>query len=58
MICKNCNQTMMVPIWYGEPGLEEIILSREDKVVLGGLIVKDYTHFCHYCQTTYPEQED
>ena len=49
---------MMVPVWYGEPGLEEIILSREDKLVLGGPIVKDYTHFCHYCQMTYPEQED
>ena len=58
MICENCSQTMMVPIWYGNPAMEQIILANEDKIVLGGPVVKSYTHFCHYCQITYPELED
>jgi hypothetical protein len=54
MICPLCSQAMMVPIWYGHPGIDEIMLSREDKIVLGGPEVKEYTHFCHECQETYP----
>jgi hypothetical protein len=45
---------MMVPIWYGTPGIDEIMLAREDKIVLGGPESKEYTHFCHECQETYP----
>jgi hypothetical protein len=48
----------MVPVWYGQPGFEQIILAKEDQIVLGGPVSKDYTHFCLECQTTYPEQED
>lgn len=44
----------MVPIWYGYPTIDEIMLAREDKIVLGGPVVKEYTHYCHYCQETYP----
>jgi hypothetical protein len=44
----------MVPIWYGTPGIDELMLSRQDKIVLGGAIEKEYTHFCHECQETYP----
>lgn len=44
----------MVPIWYGHPTIDEIMLAREDKIVLGGPVVKEYTHYCHYCQETYP----
>lgn len=58
MICSNCNQTMMVPIWYGTPTIDEIMLARADEIVLGGPEIKPYTHFCHYCQMTYPENED
>lgn len=54
MICPICNQQEMVPIWYGHPTLQEIILSRDDKIVLGGPTVKEYTHYCHKCQETYP----
>lgn len=48
----------MVPIWYGVPGLDEIMLSRQDRLVLGGPVEKEYTHYCHECQTTYPTKED
>lgn len=44
----------MVPIWYGTPSIEEIMLAREDKIVLGGPKLKEYTHYCIYCQETYP----
>jgi len=54
MICPLCSQAMMVPIWYGVPGIDEIMLSREDKLVLGGTKEKPYTHYCHQCQETYP----
>ena len=54
MICPLCSQAMMVPIWYGTPGIDEIMLAREDKIVLGGKDKKEYTHFCHECQETYP----
>ena len=54
MICPLCNQAMMVPIWYGIPSIDEIMLAREDKIVLGGNVKKEYTHFCHECQETYP----
>lgn len=58
MICNNCNQAMLVPIWYGRPTIDEIMLAREDKIVLGGPELKPYTHFCHECQETFPELED
>jgi hypothetical protein len=48
----------MVPIWYGSPTIDEILLAREDKIVLGGPKIKSYTHFCHYCQQTFPDLED
>jgi hypothetical protein len=54
MICPICNEYEMVAIWYGNPGIEEIMLAREDRLVLGGATVKEYTHYCHYCQETYP----
>ena len=49
---------MMVPIWYGVPDIDSIMLAREDKIVLGGPVVKPFTHFCHYCQETFPGSED
>ena len=58
MICPNCNLYEMTPIWYGQPGIDEIMLAREDKLVLGGVNRKPYTHYCHYCQQTYPISED
>lgn len=58
MICPNCNLYDMTPIWYGQPGIDEIMLAREDKIVLGGTTIKEYTHFCHFCQKTYPFSED
>jgi hypothetical protein len=57
MICPNCNEFEMAPIWYGRPGIDEIMLAREDKLVLGGPYEKQYTHYCHYCQITYPFDE-
>jgi hypothetical protein len=57
MICPKCNQASMVPIIYGLPTEYMIEESRLDKIVLGGTTVKDYTHFCHYCQETYPDAE-
>jgi hypothetical protein len=49
MICYICNEYEAVPIWYGQPKPFEITMSREDKLVLGGPIEKDSTHFCLYC---------
>lgn len=54
MICPLCNEYEMTPIWYGVPGIDEIMLAREDKLVLGGPNVKEYSHYCYYCQETYP----
>ena len=54
MICPICNEYKMVAIWYGHPGIDEIMLAREDKLVLGGPVIKEYNHYCHYCQETYP----
>ena len=48
----------MVPIIYGYPTSLMIDEARLDRLVLGGTQMKDYTHFCHYCQETYPESED
>lgn len=58
MICPVCNEFELTPIWYGQPTIDEIMLAREDKIVLGGPMLKEYTHFCHYCQATYPYSED
>ena len=58
MICPKCNQAEMVPIIYGYPTSLMIDEARLDRLVLGGTQMKDYTHFCHYCQETYPESED
>lgn len=30
------------------------MLSRDEKLVLGGPAVKKYTHYCNACQETYP----
>ncbi len=57
MICPNCNLNELVPIWYGQPGIDEIMLAREDNLVLGGPVEKEYTHYCHFCQQTYPNVE-
>lgn len=54
MICRLCNSSEMVPIWYGNPTLKEIMLSRDDKIVLGGPVEKEYTHYCLKCQETHP----
>jgi hypothetical protein len=58
MICPICNQVEMTPIWYGYPGQQEVMLAQFDQIVLGGPIKKEYTHFCHLCQETYPLSED
>jgi hypothetical protein len=47
----------MVPIIYGKPTAELIEESQMDRLVLGGLSIKEFTHFCHQCQETYPEAE-
>lgn len=47
----------MAPIWYGLPTWGEIELSKMDKIVLGGPVEKEYTHYCHTCQETYPSIE-
>jgi hypothetical protein len=47
----------MVPIVYGIPDQSLIQLSIDDEIVLGGPTYKDFTHFCHYCQDTYPYPE-
>jgi len=47
----------MVPIIYGQPTPELIEDAQMDRVVLGGPNIKEYTHFCHLCQDTYPESE-
>jgi hypothetical protein len=47
----------MVPIIYGHPTPELVEEARMDNVVLGGPSIKPYTHFCHFCQQTYPEAE-
>lgn len=57
MICPLCNIATMTPIWYGHPTIDEIMLAREDKLVLGGPVTKEYTHYCHLCQETYPTIE-
>ena len=57
MICPLCNSKDMVPIWYGYPTLDDVILSRANKIVLGGPKQKDYTHYCNSCQETYPAPE-
>jgi hypothetical protein len=44
----------MVPVWYGHPTLKEIMLSRDDKIALGGPVEKEYSHFCLSCQEAYP----
>ena len=54
MICPLCNQAMMVPIVYGYPTFDLIEEARLDKIVLGGTTIKEYTHYCHECQETYP----
>jgi hypothetical protein len=48
----------MVPIIYGYPTPDLVEQARLDKVVLGGTKFKEYTHFCHNCQATYPQLED
>lgn len=54
MICPLCDSSNMVPIWYGHPTLDDIILARSNRVVLGGPKEKEYTHYCNDCQETYP----
>jgi hypothetical protein len=44
----------MAPIIYGYPTPDLINLSKLDQVVLGGTTIKEYTHYCHKCQETYP----
>jgi hypothetical protein len=58
MICTKCNKIELTPIWYGKPTYEKIMLAQLDQIVLGGLIKKPYTHYCNFCQDTYPTSED
>ena len=44
----------MVDIWYGHPTWTKIELAKNDKLVLGGPVLKEYTHYCFTCQETYP----
>jgi hypothetical protein len=57
MICTICNLGNLVPIWYGYPTPTELRLAVEEKIVLGGMKEKEYTHYCNYCQDTYPMSE-
>ena len=57
MICPTCNDFEMVPIWYGSPSIDDIMLARDDKIVLGGPVEKEYTHYCNFCNQTYPAIE-
>lgn len=52
MICSLCNQFLMVPIIYGYPSPELIEAAQRDEIVLGGPNVKEYTHYCLYCNET------
>ena len=54
MTCPLCNETEMVPIIYGYPTPDLINLAKLDQVVLGGTTIREYTHYCHKCQETYP----
>jgi hypothetical protein len=47
----------MAPIVYGLPTASLIEDAKMDRIVLGGTAIKSYTHFCHFCQETYPERE-
>ncbi len=58
MICSQCNYDTLIPIWYGTPTVTEILLAQADQIVLGGPVEKPYTHFCGFCQVTYPARED
>lgn len=55
MKCNICGNQEMVEIWYGFPTWKEIDLARQDKLVLGGPIKKEYTHYCFQCQETHPQ---
>jgi hypothetical protein len=48
----------MIPIWYGNPDVNKVFLAKKDKIVLGGPVEKKYTHYCYFCQQTYPLSED
>jgi hypothetical protein len=48
----------MSPIIYGYPTEAMIDEARLDRVVLGGPTIKEFTHFCHYCQETFPLPEN
>lgn len=52
-----CNNPKLVAIWYGYPTISEIYLAREEKLVLGGPVEKEYTHYCYACNETYPFSE-
>jgi hypothetical protein len=57
MICFICNTSNLLPIWYGVPGPKEIQLANEDVIILGGVKEKEFTHYCYYCQETFPNPE-
>jgi hypothetical protein len=58
MICPLCNVSEMVPVWYGTPTLNELLLASQDQIALGGPRVKEYSHYCYQCQETYPQSQD
>jgi hypothetical protein len=57
MICPICNSESLVPIIYGLPTNELIEQAKQDRIVLGGTMYKEYTHYCQECQETYPFME-
>ena len=57
MICTQCNLADLIPIWYGFPTKAEIDKANRDEIILGGYYVKPYTHFCYFCNDTYPISE-
>lgn len=57
MICPNCPTQELVPIWYGKPTSQELLFAVREELALGGIIFKDYTHYCYSCHETFPFSE-
>lgn len=57
MNCITCNETNLIPIIYGTPNQDLVESAKRDEIVLGGKIRKSYTHYCSFCQETYPTKQ-
>jgi hypothetical protein len=57
-MCPNCQNQKLVPIWYGKPTSQELLLAIREEIALGGAIFKNYSHYCYSCHSTFPSNED